>query len=106
MSHDRSGPCQPAGEQAQVGEKEPGGGAGGAGLEVFGEPPAAAEPGEAALDHPSPGQELETFDPGRALDNLDCPGAAIGDSALQLLAAVDPIGEDMAQPGEGLAQRT
>src|SRR5438034_10236048 len=103
MMHDRSGRCESAGEQAQVSDKQPSGGAGDACLEVFGEPPAAAQPGEAALDDPSPGQQLKAFDAGRTLDNLDGPGAAVGDGALQLLAAVDPIGEDMAQLGEGLA---
>src|SRR5690242_19003597 len=101
MFHDRSGDSEPAGEQAQIGEEEPGGGAGGAGLEVFGEASAAAEPGEAALDHPSSGQQLEAFDAGRPLDDLDAPGAAIAVGALQLRASVNLIGEDLSELGEG-----
>jgi hypothetical protein len=105
MFHDRSDPCQAAGKQPQVGEKEPGGGTGGACFEVLGEASAAAEPGEAALDHPAAGQELKAFDAGRALDDLDRPGAAIGNRGLQLRAAIDAVGEDMGQLGEGLPQR-
>jgi len=52
-----------------------------------------------------PGQKLEAFDAGRAFDNLDAPGATTGDGAAQLLAAVDPVGKDMGQLGEGLPQR-
>jgi hypothetical protein len=55
---------------------------------------------------PSSGQELETFDAWRALDDdFDRPRSAIGDSVEQLFAAIDAVGEDMAQPGEGLPQR-
>ena len=82
------------------GKSKPGGTGGGC-FEVLGEASAAAEPGEAALDHPPPGQELEAFDTGRALDDLDRPGAAIGNRLLQLRAAIDAVGEDMGQLGEG-----
>src|SRR5712671_4282667 len=101
-----SSPCEAAGEQSKVGQQHPGCGAGDGRLEVLGETAATAEPGEGTLDHPSPGQELEAVDAGRALDDLDRPGATIGDRALQLRAAIDPVGEDMAQAGKGLAQRT
>ena len=106
MFHDGSDPCQASGEEAQIGEKKPGGGTGDAGFEILGQATAAAEPSQAALHHPSPGQQLEAFDAGRALDDFDRPGSAIGDGVAQLFAAIDAIGEDMGQLGEGLPQRT
>src|SRR5438105_2875680 len=81
-------PGEPAGEEAHVGEQHPGGGAGDGGLKVLGEAAAAAEPGEAAFDHPAPRQQLEAFDAGRALDNFDGPRTAIGNRLLQLRAAI------------------
>ena len=95
---------QATGEEAEIGEVNPGGAAGDGGFEVFGETPRAAEPGEAALDHPAPGQQLKAFDAGGPLDDLDRPGAAIGDGVLQLRAAIDAVGEDMPQLGEAAPQ--
>src|SRR5205809_435414 len=105
MSVVGSSSCEAAGEQSQVGEKQPGGGTGDGCLEVLGESPTAAEPGKAALDHPSPRQELEAFDTGGALDDLDRPRAAISKRSEQLLAAVDAVGENMVQAGKSSAQR-
>src|SRR5216684_4082874 len=101
-----SSPCEAAGQQAQIGEKEPGCGAGNGGLEVLGETATAAQPGKGALDDPSSGQELEAFDARWPLDDLDGPRAAVVDGGEQLGAAVDAIGEDVAQAGEASAQRT
>src|SRR5271154_5306420 len=95
----RSRCCQAPGEQAQVGDEEPGGAALDGGLKIFSQAAAAAEPGKGALDHPSPRQQLEAFDTGRALDDVDRPWAAIGDGALQLRPPVDAIGKDMPQGG-------
>src|SRR5581483_10240300 len=105
MNHAQSSSCETAGEGAQIGKQDPGGSAGDRGLEVFSQAPAAAEPGKRALDHPPAGQQLEAFDAGRALDNLDRPGTAISNRGKQLLAAVDAIGEDMPKPGKALPQR-
>src|SRR6266404_9197013 len=99
-----SSPCEAAGEQSKVGQQHPGCGAGDGRLEVLGETAATAEPGEGALNHPSPGQELEAFDAGRALDDLDCPWPAILEGGAQLWAAVDPVSEDVAEPGKAPAQ--
>src|SRR5271155_1407922 len=106
MNHDGSGSCEAAGEEWQVGQEHPRRGAGDGGLEVLGEASAATEPSQAALHHPSPGQELEAFDASRTLDDLDRPRSAIGDSAAQLFAAIDAIGEDMTELGEAAAQRS
>src|SRR5260370_32338984 len=105
MNHDGSGSCKAAGEEPQIGQEDPRGGAGDGGLEVLGETSAATEPSQAALHHPPPGQELEAFDAGRAVNAFDRPRAAIGDGVEQLVAAIDAVGEDMAQLGEGLPQR-
>jgi hypothetical protein len=51
-----------------------------------------------------PRQELEAFDAGGPLDNLDCPGSTIGNRIAQLLAAIDPVGEDVAQLRKAAAQ--
>src|SRR5216684_2729987 len=91
-----SSPCEAAGQQAQIGEKEPGCGAGNGGLEVLGETATAAQPGKGALDDPSSGQELEAFDARWPLDDLDGPRAAVVDGGEQLGAAVDAIGDDVA----------
>src|SRR5712691_11321207 len=100
-----SRPCEASGKQAQIGEKEPGCGAGDGGFEVLGEAATATQPGEGAFDDPSSGQELEAFDSRRTLDDLDGPWAAVVDGGEQLRAAVDTIGEDVAQAGEASAQR-
>src|SRR5438270_13476848 len=72
-------PCKAAGEEPQIGDKHPGGGAGDTRFEVVGEPATAPEPGQAALHHPSPRQQLAPLDAGWALDDLDPPRAALGD---------------------------
>jgi len=91
MNHDGSSFCKAAGEKPQVGQEDPRSGTGDGGLEVLGETSAATEPSQAALHHPSPGQELEAFDAWRPLDDFDCPRAAIGDGIEQLRAAIDAI---------------
>src|SRR5918995_1393319 len=93
-----SSSCEAPGEEAYVSDEEPGGGAGDGCLEVLGEASAASQPSKGALDDPSSGQEEEAFDAWRPLNDLEGPGAAIVDGGAQLGAAVDAIGEDVAQP--------
>ena len=83
-----------------MGDEEPRRCAGDGSLEVLGEAATAAKPGKGALDDPSPRQELEAFDAGWALDDFDVPASAMRQGADQLVAAIDPIGKDMAQLGE------
>src|SRR3954463_4623352 len=78
-----------------MGSEQPGELGGGRGFEVFGEAPTSSDPCKGALDDPAPGQELEAFDPGRSLDDLDCPLAAVRECVEELFAAINPIGEDM-----------
>lgn len=73
-------------------------------LEVPGEATAPAEPGKGALDDPASRQELEAFDSGGPLDNLDGPLAAMGECIEQLFAAIDPVGKDVPKSGKALAQ--
>ena len=68
-------------------------------FEVFCEPSALREPGEGAFDDPSSGQELEAFDAGWSLDDVDVPGSAVCQGVEQLGAAIDAVGEDVAQAG-------
>src|SRR4029453_11442818 len=105
MNHVRSVFCETAGEEAHIGEQHPGSGAGGGCLEIFGKAATAAEPGESALHHPAPRQQLKTLNAGWTLDDLDGPWSAIGDRGEQLFAAVDAVGEDMVELGKGLPQR-
>jgi hypothetical protein len=69
-------------------------------LEVLGETAASTEPGECAFDDPAPRQELETFDAMGPLDDLDGPWTTVGERIEKLIPSVDPVGKDMAQPGE------
>src|SRR5258708_27929319 len=99
-----SSACESSGEATDGGEQQPGGSTGGGRLEVLGQASAAAEPGQGAFDDPSSGQEEVAFDARRTLDDLDGRRAAIVDGGPQLGTAVDAIGEDMVQLGEGATQ--
>jgi hypothetical protein len=73
-------------------------------FEVLGEAAASAEPGEGAFDDPAPRQKLEALDAQRSLDDPDSPWPAMGERADELIAAVNPVGKDMAQLGEPASQ--
>jgi len=90
-------------EELNAGDEKPRLGGGEGGLEVLCEPPIAVQPGQRAFDPPSARQDVEpsctvgAFDnpQGLATDSLQgCfePGSGIG-----------PVGEDMTQPREGVA---
>ena len=87
-----------------MGDEKPSHFGGSGALEVLGETAAPAEPREGALDDPASGQELEAFDPGRSLDNLDCPFPAMGERIDELFAAINSVGKDMPKPGKAIAQ--
>jgi site-specific DNA recombinase len=57
------------------------------------------------FDDPSSGQQLEAVRGIRAPDDLQRPGAVRSKSGLQFAAGVAAIGEDVAQPGERMADR-
>lgn len=101
-----SSPCDVSGEPADVGDEDPGDGAGDGRLEVLGEATAAAEPGEGAFDHPSTRQHREAFGGVRALDDLDRPGAELDQRGLELFAGIGAVGKDVTQPWIELADRS
>src|ERR1041385_2830924 len=100
-----SSPCEAASKKANAGDHHPGLGAGDGGLEVLGEAPIAAEPGEGALNHPAARLWLEGSDALLAGHDLDRPVAEIGERAEQLRPTIDAIGEDVAQVAEALPER-
>ena len=91
--------CQAAEEELDDGEDDHGGGGLDQALEVFGEAAVAGQPGEAALDHPAPRQDLEATAVRRALDDLQPqPFAGCGRGGDGALVAA--VGEQVAKPGK------
>jgi hypothetical protein len=68
-------------------------------LVVFGEAPAAVNPGDGALDDPTLGQGFEALLAGRAFDDLDGPAGGVHGPA-QFVAAIGAVGEDRLQEAE------
>src|SRR2546428_9530360 len=91
--HAISSPCQATGEKAHAGDENPGFGARGRGLVVFGEATVASEPSERALDHPSPRLRFERADALRASDDLNRPRAQISKRRQQFRAAIHAAGD-------------
>src|ERR1700688_1254920 len=86
-----SGSCQAAGEQADACNQDPGFGAGNGCLEVFGEPPIAAEPSKRTLDDPASRLRPERSHALRAGDDFNRPLAQISDCIEQFWAAIDTV---------------
>lgn len=72
-------------------------------LEVLGEPAAAADPGQSALDDPALGENDEAMEI-VALDDLDGPGAGCGEHGGELGSLVVGVGEDALDEGEQTAR--
>ena len=70
---------------------------------VLGYAAVASHPCEGAFDDPAPGQDLEALGAVATLDNLDCPLAELGQRRAKLVASIASVREDMAQPGEAVA---
>jgi len=98
--------CEPAGQSADVGDKDPSDGAFDGRLEVLGQPAAAIEPSEGAFDHPTARQQYETLGGIASFDDLDGPLPHFCECFFQLVAGIAAIGEDVAQPGIQLADRS
>lgn len=79
-----------------------GGDGSGVALEVARETAVAADPGEAAFDDPSLGQDDEAMRLG-ALDDLQLPGAGLGDGGRHLRSLVRGVGDDALDEGEQTA---
>src|SRR3954465_9358140 len=101
-----SGSRETSEKEADAGEEEPGLLAFDGSLEVSGEPAIAAEPGEGAFDHPALALWLEGAGALGPRDDFDLPSAELCDGLAQLIAAIDPVGEDVAQLWEAGSQRT
>ena len=101
-----SGSRETSGENADTGDKEPSLSAFDCSFEVFGEATIASEPSKGAFDDPALGLGLEVPDPLGSGDDLDPPPAELCRSLAKLIAAVDPIAEDVAQLRECGPQRT
>lgn len=87
-----------------MGDEKPSGFGGWGSFKVSCEAPTPAEPCKGPFDDPAPRQELEAFDPGRSLDDLDIPRSAMGERVDELFAAIHPIGKDMPKLGKAVSQ--
>ena len=97
--------CEPSRHELDGGEQEPGGGARDSFLEVLGEAPVSAEPGEAALDDPSAWENLEALRGVGSLDDFEAPITLSIEGSLELFSPIAAIGEDVAQPREARSDR-
>src|SRR5437870_13480757 len=95
-----SGPCQTPRKQANARKEHPRLGASDHFLEIFREPPAAVEPSNCPLDHPSPRLRLECTNALGACDYLNGPLPALRERFEQLLSAVDAVSKDVTQLGK------
>ncbi len=98
-----SWPGQASEHDADHGEADEGGDGAGVALEVAGEAAVAADPGERALDDPALGQDDEAMQL-VALDDLQRPGAGLGDGGGGLGSLIAGIGEDALDEGEEAAR--
>src|SRR6516164_964634 len=101
-----SRPCESTREEADAGGHDPGFGAGEGCFEILGETPVAAEPSKGALDHPAAWLSSEGSDRLGSGNDLNRPFAEVSNSIEQFVAAIDAIGEDVAQLGEASAERS
>src|SRR3712207_9096818 len=86
------GSGEPAGEELDAGDHQPGQGALEGGLEVLGQAAIAVEPGYGPLDHPPARQHFEAFGGIDATDDLQPPRAKPGERFLELGARIGAIG--------------
>jgi hypothetical protein len=86
--------------EADHGEVDEGGGGSSISLEILGEATAPADPGEGALDDPALGQDDKAVGIA-ALDNLQGPGAGLGDDLRHLRPLITGVGEDAFDEREG-----
>src|SRR5258708_7025549 len=99
-----SRPCETARKHANAGEHDPCLCTGDCLLEILGEATTSVEPGQGPFNHPAFRLGLESADTLRSCDDLNGPRPQLGDGVEQFVAAVDPVGEDMPQPGERVAE--
>ena len=90
------------GHSENVGDEEPGLGAGDVFLPILGHSTAASEPCEGTFDDPAAGNDFEALGRVGTLDDLDSPFADLVQGISQLWLAVAAICEDVAQQRIGL----
>lgn len=95
-------PGQASEHDADHGEADEGGDGARVALEVAREAAVAADPGEAALDDPTLGQDDEAMRVA-PLDDIQLPGAGPGDGARQLRPLIAAVGVDALDEGERAA---
>ena len=95
--------CDEAGEAADVGDGSPCGGTFDSSFPVLCEPSTSAEPGEGALDHPAAREQNKAPGGVAAAHDLERPLPMPLKRADELVACVAPIGEEVAQPREAVA---
>jgi len=95
---------QAAQHDADHGEAEEGRDGSGVTLEVAGQAAVAADPGKSTLDDPSLGQNDEAMGIA-ALDDLQAPGAGLGDEFGHLWPLVAGIGKDAFDERKGSPRR-
>ena len=94
---------EPSDEKLHTAEEEPCLGGQQGGFEVLGEAAVAVEPSQGAFDHPASGQRFETLRAVRAFDDVQGPLPTAFQRRLELGTRIGAVGEDMAQPGEAMA---
>src|SRR5690242_5209097 len=89
-------------EQLDTGDEEPGLRTFEGSLEVFCQAAIAVEPGDGALDHPSPRQALEAFGGSGTPDDLKNPGAEPGQRHFELAASIGGMAKTWRSSGNAL----
>lgn len=95
--------CDSAGDLVDRCNEKPGGGAFNGSFEVLGKAAVAVQPCDCPLDYPATWQKLEALGGVGAFDDFQGPCADFGERVAQFVSGISPIGEDVTQPREGLA---
>ena len=95
---------QAAQHDADHGEAEEGGDGSSVALEVAGEAAIAADPGKGAFDDPALGQDDEAMGIA-AFDDLQGPGAGLGDEPGHLWPLIPGVGKDVFDERKGSPRR-
>ena len=98
-----TGACDSAGDLVDGCDEKPSCGAFDGSFEVLGEAAVAVQPCDCPLDYPAAWQKLEALGGVGAFDNFQGPCADFGERGAQFVPGISPIGEDVTQPREGLA---
>ena len=97
--------CQFSCDESDSCDLEPSLGAGDGCVELLRQAPVSVGPGEGLLDDPVAGPELEALRGVGALNDFQRPRADPLEGAAQFRSGIAAVGEDMAQPRVGGADR-